>query len=137
VLRGLNRKAMGVQTAGCYRLSAAAQMAGLSSHQARNYLQFGLATSVDRNEAGHHLFDESDIERLRFIGAAMRAGVQIDELRALLRNIDSAEATSVRREYQKLLNRLRASRSTIERLTRELKHAAQRPEVLGAKVRSR
>ena len=117
-----------------YNLSLAAQKAGLSSHQVRNYLQFGLVKSCAQSAAGHHRFDHDCIERMQFIGTAMRVGVLIDELRVFLQAVDSGDIVAARSQAKKLHDQVSARRSTINRLSRELKYACQRPEFFCTKL---
>ncbi len=115
-----------------YRLSVAAQMAGLSSHQVRNYLQFRLVKNCGRSSAGHHRFDDDGVARLLFIGAAMQAGILIDELRVLVHAIDTDDAPTVRSQCEKLRAQVSTKQATMNRLSADLQRVRQQPALFRA-----
>ena len=110
-----------------YRLSAVADLAGLTSNQVRNYLQFRLLKSCARSPAGHHLFDDSCVDRLLFIASAIKAGVLIEELRVFLNAIDNGEDETARAQCVVFRRHARARRLAINRLSTELQKLGKRP----------
>src|ERR1035441_8689536 len=67
------------------RIHEAAAEAGLTPRSVRYYEEIGLLTPAARSEGDYRLFDETDLERLRFIkGLRDDAGFSLAEIAQLL-----------------------------------------------------
>ena len=66
------------------RLSTLAEQTGLSVHCIRTYVDQSLIQVSDRTKGGLLLFDETAIQRLRFIKTARDAGVPLAKIVCLL-----------------------------------------------------
>lgn len=89
------------------KIAAAAHCAGITVHQARLYAGARLVNPCAVTTAGHHLYDQTGIARMRLIGTAMRAGLPFLEVRRLCLALDErrhAEVDVVRAALQKALN---------------------------------
>lgn len=53
-------------------IGEAAKLTGLSIKQIRDYEKSGLLTNTLRSEAGYRIYNESDINRLKFIANARK-----------------------------------------------------------------
>jgi MerR family mercuric resistance operon transcriptional regulator len=80
------------------RLSILAEKTGLSVHCIRTYVDQSLIQVSDRTSGGLLLFDETAIQRLRFIKTARDAGVPLAKIVCLLAASDkgNAEETNTR-----------------------------------------
>jgi DNA-binding transcriptional MerR regulator len=71
--------------AGLLRIQEAAAEVGLTARSVRYYEELGLLKPAARSEGDYRLFDESDVERLRFIkGLRDDAGFSLAEIATLL-----------------------------------------------------
>jgi DNA-binding transcriptional MerR regulator len=78
------------------RIQEAAGEVGLTARSVRYYEELGLLRPAGRSEGDYRLFDESDLERLRFIkGLRDEAGFSLAEIAQLL---DDEEARQRDRE---------------------------------------
>ena len=118
---------------GQYNLSKAAEKASLTVHQVRNYLAFGLVECWGRSAAGHRQLDDLCVRRLRFIGAAMRAGLNIADVRPILDAVDDASSVGFKEARQRILESVRTRRNAINDLSRQLRHPCDQPELYGRK----
>lgn len=66
-----------------------ADLTGLSHRTIRYYEEMGLVHPADRTEGGFRLYDEAGVERLRLITPMKPLGYSIDEIRDLLRALDT------------------------------------------------
>ncbi len=102
------------------RIQEAAAEAGLTARSVRYYEELGLLRPAARSEGDYRLFDESDLERLRFIkGLRDEAGFSLAEIAQLLedeaarqRDREAYDATPNRDERRRIL---RARIETYER----------------------
>ncbi|UQA91954.1 heavy metal-responsive transcriptional regulator [Streptomyces halobius] len=62
----------------------AAELAGVSRKAIRLWEAKGLLPEAERTEAGYRLFDEADLEVLRFIRRAKALGLTLDEINDVL-----------------------------------------------------
>ncbi len=118
---------------GQYNLNEAAKKAGLTVHQVRNYLAFGLAECCDRSAAGHRQLDDICVRRLRFIGAAMRAGLLISDVRPVLAALDDAGSVALEEARERIVESVRVRRSAINDLAGQLRSLCDQPELYGRK----
>lgn len=65
-------------------VSKLAGRVGASADTVRYYERLGLLRQADRTPAGYRQFGEDDVERMRFIQAAQRLGLELAEIRELL-----------------------------------------------------
>jgi len=73
------------------RLSILAEKTGLSVHCIRTYVDQSLIQVSDRTKGGLLLFDETAIQRLRFIKIARDAGVPLAKIVCLLTSSDKGD----------------------------------------------
>ncbi|UGY91263.1 MerR family DNA-binding protein [Streptomyces gobiensis] len=62
----------------------AAELAGVSRKAIRLWEAKGLLPQADRTEAGYRLFDQADLEVLRFVRRARALGLTLDEINDIL-----------------------------------------------------
>jgi MerR family copper efflux transcriptional regulator len=62
----------------------AAELAGVSRKAVRLWEARGLLPPAERTEAGYRVFDEADVEVLRFIRRAKALGLSLDEINDIL-----------------------------------------------------
>ena len=104
------------------RIQEAAAEVGLTARSVRYYEELGLLRPAARSEGDYRLFDESDLERLRFIkGLRDEAGFSLAEIAQLLE--DEAARERDREAYDATLDPderrriLRGRIATFERQT--------------------
>ncbi|TCK22363.1 MerR family transcriptional regulator [Pseudonocardia endophytica] len=78
-----------------YRISQAAERAGMPATTLRYYDSRGLMP-VRRSPSGYRTYDESDVDRLRFIGTAKDLGLSLDRIRDLVDVRDDGRCRDVR-----------------------------------------
>lgn len=74
------------------RIGVLAERVGVNPKTIRYYESIGLLPDPDRTEAGHRLYGETDVERLRFVKTAQAVGLALDEIREVLAFRDRGEA---------------------------------------------
>ncbi|KAK0361277.1 hypothetical protein LTR94_023899 [Friedmanniomyces endolithicus] len=79
-----------------YTVSRLALDAGVSVHIVRDYLLRGLLRPVACTTGGYGLFDDTALQRLRFVRAAFEAGIGLDALARLCRALDAADGDACR-----------------------------------------
>jgi len=72
-------------------VSALADRVGLSAAAVRYYERCGLLAAPARSAAGWRLYDQTAVERLRFIKGAQRVGLRLQEIRELLEVVDRGQ----------------------------------------------
>ena len=78
-------KEPGARPVGLLRIQEAAAEVGLTPRSVRYYEEMGLLRPAARSEGDYRLFDETDVERLRFIkGLRDDAGFSLSEIAQLL-----------------------------------------------------
>lgn len=68
---------------GLYPIGALAREAGVSTRTVRYYEEIGLLDTARRYAGGRRVFEDSALERLRFIGRLKRLGFSLEEIREL------------------------------------------------------
>jgi DNA-binding transcriptional MerR regulator len=114
------------ESARLLRIHEAARDVGLTPRSVRYYEEVGLLRPARRSEGDYRLYDESDLERLRFIkGLRDDAGFSLAEISKLLEDEAARErdhvayhATADPRERRRILNDRIAS---FERQTQTLR----------------
>jgi DNA-binding transcriptional MerR regulator len=111
------------------RIQEAAAEVGLTPRSVRYYEEFGLLRPAARSEGDYRLYDETDVERLRFIkGLRDDAGFSLAEIAQLLEDEAARErlhaayhATTDPTERQRILReRLASYERQIETLRRKI-----------------
>jgi len=99
------------------RLSKLAEKTGISVHCIRTYVDQGLIQVSDRTDGGLLLFNETAIERLRFIKIARDAGVPLAKISSLLSASDNGnveQANTSMSELNQYINDTRSKVSVFE-----------------------
>jgi DNA-binding transcriptional MerR regulator len=65
------------------KIAEVAQRSGFTPATLRYYEDIGLLAPVARSDAGYRLYDETSLERLRFIGRAKQLGCSLDQITEL------------------------------------------------------
>lgn len=65
-------------------VSQLAERVGTSADTVRYYERIGVLPEAERSPGGYRLFDEDDVDRLRFVKRAQRFGLRLDDIRELL-----------------------------------------------------
>jgi len=116
-----------------------AHQTGLPARRIRYYESLGLIRPARQPGGNYRRFSHADVERLRFIGGARRAGLSLDEVAAVLRHRDKGVApcgevlAAIDRQIGSVegaLEDLRRLRARLLRLRRE-GAALPRDDVLG------
>ncbi|MGH8378776.1 MAG: heavy metal-responsive transcriptional regulator [Gammaproteobacteria bacterium] len=68
-----------------YLIGETAATLGLSADTLRYYEKIGLVPRAAKNRAGHRVFTDKDLGRLRFVQRAQSIGFSLEEIRKLLR----------------------------------------------------
>jgi len=63
-----------------FQIAEVAQRSGFTPATLRYYEDIGLLAPASRTEAGYRLYDETSLERLRFIARAKQLGCSLDEI---------------------------------------------------------
>lgn len=63
-----------------YYIGELAKRLGLTAKAIRHYESLGLLTPPKRSESGYRLYDEADLERLKFIQGAKSLGLSLHEI---------------------------------------------------------
>ncbi|MFE7359029.1 MerR family transcriptional regulator [Streptomyces sp. NPDC057543] len=66
------------------RVAEPAAAAGVSADTVRYYERAGLISAPHRTAAGYRTYDDTDIDRLKFIQGGQRLGLRLREIRDLL-----------------------------------------------------
>jgi DNA-binding transcriptional MerR regulator len=115
-----------------YRISQLADRVGIRPATLRFYEQVGLLPAR-RSPAGHRLYDDDAIDRLRFVTAGKRLGLPLDEIADLLVVRDGGRCADVRDRLRPLLSSriAEAERRSVElaecvELLRRVRHEVDR-----------
>jgi MerR family transcriptional regulator, copper efflux regulator len=66
-----------------FQIAEVAQRSGFTAATLRYYEDIGLLTPARRSDAGYRLYDDTSLERLRFIARAKQLGCSLDEIAEL------------------------------------------------------
>ena len=77
------------------QIAEVAQRSGFTPATLRYYEQIGLLTPPTRSKAGYRLYDDTSLERLRFIARAKRLGCSLDEIAELASVRDGGQCATV------------------------------------------
>ena len=103
-----------------------ADLVGVDVETIRYYERIGLTISPSRTRGGHRLYQNANIQRLRFIRRARDVGFSIEDIRALI-EIEKDErrcCSDVRDIAVSNLEKIRAKRAELERMEQVLAQAA-------------
>lgn len=98
---------------------------GTKVNTIRFYESIGLMPRADRTESGRRVYQEGDLQRLRFIRHARSLGFATDEIRSLMRlsddpNQDCAEAGEIAQRHlldvKKRISRLEVLKAELEKV---------------------
>lgn len=114
------------------RIGELAGQLGLNPRTVRFYESIGVLQEPARTPSGYRDYDESDLERLKFIKLAQSLGLSLDDIREVLAFRDRGEApcpyvrraidehaTAIDRRIREL-ERLRAELRRLQRVARSL-----------------
>ncbi|MBU5638565.1 MerR family transcriptional regulator [Geomonas sp. Red69] len=103
-----------------YRISQLAAKFGLSRSTLLYYDQEGLLSPSGRSEAGYRLYSDGDLERLAAIVSFRKAGLSVEETRALLAS-GEGEQSVIRRRLDAIGEQIRALQAQQHLLARMLR----------------
>lgn len=117
-------------------IGTVADRAGVTSKTIRYYESIGLIDPARRTESGYRVYDERDVQTLRFVHRARSLGFSVSEVADLLalwrdRNRASADVKGLARQHLKDIDRkiagLQGMRDTLLNLM-ERCHGDERPD---------
>jgi len=120
------------------RIGELAGQLGLNPKTIRYYEHIGLLPAPARTASGYRLYGEGDAERLRFIRAAQRLGLTLDEIGEILALRERGQQPCayvrqvLRRELAAIDQRLRELRQLRQELTALQARADDLPEAPGS-----
>lgn len=121
---------------GLLNIGEAAQETGVSAKSIRHYESIGLIAPVNRSYSNYRLYNQGDLQTLRFIRQARTLGFSTDKIRALLglwqdRNRSSADVKKLAlqhiSELDQQIRELQTMRNTLRKLAHDC-HGDDRPE---------
>lgn len=124
------------------KIAEVAEELGLTARAVRYYEELGLLKPAARSEGSYRLFDEDDVERLRFIrGLRDDAGFSLAEIGQLLEDEDARERNRARfRASTDLAERRKILRDALDRVDRQqssLRVKAERINAMLTEVETR
>ncbi len=110
------------------RIGELASTANVSVDTVRFYERRGLLPRARRERSGYRVFDEQAIERLALVRALASMGIELDEIRAMLRAIDARRAScaSEQPRLRTALGRTEARIAALEDVRRQLRATLDR-----------
>jgi DNA-binding transcriptional MerR regulator len=124
------------------KITEVAEEVGLTARAVRYYEELGLLKPAARSEGSYRLFDDDDLERLRFIrGLRDDAGFSLAEIGRMLEDEDARERNRARfRTATDLVERVAILRDALDRVRRQvtsLRGKASRIERMIAEAEAR
>jgi MerR family transcriptional regulator, copper efflux regulator len=111
-----------------YRIAEVAQRSGFTPAALRYYEDIGLVAPAGRTDAGYRLYDETSLERLRFIARAKQLGCSLDEIADLVTAWDGGRCAPVqdrlRTTVETKINDAHAQIAALTVLAADLQRAA-------------
>lgn len=104
-----------------YRISQLAKKFGLSRSALLYYDREGLLSPSGRSEAGYRLYSEGDLERLAAIASFRKAGLSIEDIRAVMAASGDGEQSVLRRRLVALGEEIKALQAQQHLLARMLR----------------
>lgn len=120
--------------AGGYRIGEVADATGFSRSTLRYYEHRGLLPDPGRTHAGHRVYTDAHVERLRFMARAKRLGLTLDEIAELAHAWDN-EPCSV--THEQLVGMLDAELAQVHNEIVELTRFADQLQVVFERVAGR
>ena len=77
------------------QIAEVAQRSGFTPATLRYYEDIGLLTPPGRSDAGYRLYDDTSLDRLRFIARAKQLGCSLDEIADLVSVWDGGRCATV------------------------------------------
>jgi MerR family gold-responsive transcriptional activator of gol and ges genes len=106
-----------------------ARSSGVAAKTIRYYEQIGVLPAPTRAASGYRLYDQSGVERLRFIRRARSLGLPLQELKALIGTLNGGARPELRPRLRALvraqLDAVVTQIAELERLRRQLEHILQ------------
>jgi Cu(I)-responsive transcriptional regulator len=141
VIEAMDRTRTDVELADARRrgwlsIKQAAEAARVSAKMIRHYEQVGLLGKARRTTAGYRIYDETDVQTLRFVRRARDLGFSIKEISDLLalwqdKERPGADVTTAAHKHIAALdariNELQAIRRSLQHLSDKVQHD-ERPE---------
>ncbi len=114
---------------GTYTIGQIAERTGFTASSLRFYDKHGLVPPIERTDAGYRVYDDSSVERLRFLARAKTLGCTLDEITDLVALTDADECEPVQRRLHQLVTaKIADARSRADELhafTTQLEQAAR------------
>ena len=111
-----------------YRIAQVAHRSGFTPAALRYYEDIGLVAPASRTDAGYRLYDETSLERLRFIARAKQLGCSLDEIADLVTAWDGGRCAPVqdrlRTTVEAKINDAHAQIAALTILAADLQRAA-------------
>ena len=111
-----------------YQIAEVAERSGFTPATLRYYEDIGLMPPAERSAAGYRLYDDTAVERLRFIARAKRLGCSLDEIAELAQAWDGGECGPVQVRLQAMVEakvgEAQARIAELTAFTAELRRAA-------------
>jgi MerR family transcriptional regulator, copper efflux regulator len=108
-----------------------AKTTGVAAKTIRYYEEIGVLPIPDRTAAGYRQYDESAVERLRFISRARSLGLQLQRLRVLTSALNGGRRASLR---PRLLALVQEHLSAVQDRIAELKVLRQQLEGISQRM---
>jgi DNA-binding transcriptional MerR regulator len=106
-----------------------AKSSGVAAKTIRYYEQIGVLPAPSRASSGYRLYDQSGVERLRFIRRARSLGLPLQELKALMATLNGGAQPALRPRLRALvraqLDAVTTQIADLERLRLQLEHIHQ------------
>ncbi len=114
------------------RIGELARQLGLNPRTIRFYEATGVLPEPERTPSGYRDYDESDVERLKFVKLAQSLGLSLDEISEVLAFRDRGEPPCgyVTQVIAKKADEIDHQIEQLQRLRRELRRLARRAEAL-------
>ncbi len=118
------------------KITEVAEEVGLTARAVRYYEEIGLLKPAARSEGSYRLFDDDDLERLRFIrGLRDDAGFSLAEIGRLLEDEEARERNRVRfRSTSDVEERRAILRDAVERVERQVQGLRGKAERIAAMI---
>jgi MerR family copper efflux transcriptional regulator len=101
-----------------YRIAEVAQRSGFTPATLRYYEDIGLVAPAARTDAGYRIYDDTSLERLRFIARAKQLGCSLDEIADLATAWDGGRCAPVQERLRATVDaKIGAAHAQIAELT--------------------
>jgi MerR family mercuric resistance operon transcriptional regulator len=111
-------------------IGQAAKATGVAAKTIRYYEQIGVLPAPRRTASGYRQYDESGVERLRFIRRARALGLPLQDLKALTTTLNGGPRPALRPRLRTLVHEqlaaVRRQITDLELVQRQLAEAANR-----------